>query len=551
MSSPAPLSSVTTGAPVRLLALDQVVPSPDNPRRIPANDPKVRELADSLRSLGQLMPIVVRQVVDGPAGAAAPFVILAGERRYRAAVLAKLEAIEAKVVTCDDRTALEIIVVENLQREGLHPLEEARGVRRLIDGGWSLAEIAAHLGKSASWVALRAQLTALSKTWWEGIAAGKYEWAKMAHLEQLARLPVEIQDELAKAYEEDWNEGPSAKDLAKEIAERFLHLLKTAPWSMDDAELVPQVGACARCPKRSSCQQDLFADVGAKDRCLDVTCWNGKVAAHTRAQAAKLSETHDKVVILTETSHRQESAPAIPSDLPATAVQVLRYETKEVSKGTPGALPAINPQTGRQTWVKPSEYASQEAKRTLGLKIPAPKPGGKGSKETGGSAKAAAALRQAKRFKMRLLAIGKAKAKCSMPDQSLLLRLLVLLVLDNGLDRSAATWELAASPKRTLQDDLDVMWEHVRRQLPGTYENVYSTQLPDLEAVQAMERLVGLDPEQQGEKALAEVPEPEARKAKAAAADPPMKRLAQAKAAIKAASPAKAKVKAKAGKAKR
>lgn len=517
--------AIPTTAVIIQLPLDDLKPSPANPRRIDVDDPKLAELANSLKTLGQIEPIVVRRIEVGDGKY--EYVILAGERRWRAAILAGLTHIECKILECDDRTALEITVVENLQRADLHPLEEARGVRSLLDAGWPIDEIAAHLGKSAGWVALRAKLTDLSPTWVAGLAKGKWPWAGVAHLEQIARLPIEIQDQVAERYEHAYE--PSAKELERDIAERYLHQLSSASWKMDDANLVPSAGACNVCPKRSSCQQSLFADLTGKDRCLDALCWNGKVQAQTARKATELRANNERVVVLVD---RRAEKPEVPQGV---TVLEQSYEIQECKKSDAGAVPAVKADSGRQVWVRAQNYAGNSVKAALGAPIKAPKPGAKGTASDGSSAKVEAARRDAKRFQSRLVAIAAAKERAKRPGTDLLLRLLVILCIDHQSDRRAATWEAIASTKRSAADDLDAIWDHVREALPEECERVMSTTLPDIEAVQAIERLVGLDPVKQAEQALEEIPEP----VKRAKAVPATAKAGSGKVAKPKASPAK------------
>jgi ParB family transcriptional regulator, chromosome partitioning protein len=125
----------------RLIALDEIRPSPQQMRRqFPADS--LRELADSIREHGVLQPILVRALPDG-------FELIAGERRWRAARLAGLERIPV-VVREQARSdeSLLLGLVENLQREDLDPIEEARGIQRLIDQfGLTQEEAAVRLGK--------------------------------------------------------------------------------------------------------------------------------------------------------------------------------------------------------------------------------------------------------------------------------------------------------------------------------------------------------------------------------------------------------------------
>lgn len=537
-SAPAPgiHSTAFERIPVAIL-----VRSPKNPRNpIRRDDPKTVELAGSITALGLIEPIVVRRI-DGYG-----LEILAGERRWVAHQVAGLADIECKVLVCDDRTALQITVVENLQRVDLSPLEEARGVRSLLDAGYTPAEVCAELGKSASWVALRAQLTALSKAWTDGLAKGKFAWAGCAHLEQIARLPAELQDELAKDYDNRYGD-PSANELAKQIAERYLHTLKSAPWKLEDAELVPSEGACAACPKRSDQQQLLFPDqVKSSARCLDAVCWRAKMAAHTQRQAAALALEHDKVVVLTSDRPTAPDMAGVKLDPKAVKLEDC-YSIERVAKTTPGAMPAVDSTTGQRVWITPARHCYHDAVRKV---LGAPRsersrggrPGGGASVD---NAEVNAKRRLAKRFAWRFKAIGEAAEGVKRPAVDLLLRLVCALIIDRGEVTSGETWESVASTKRSAADDLDHLWESVRELLPSDLERVLSTDLPDLEAVQAMERLTGLQPAQQGERALAAIPEPRPkgkRLVEVFAGDKParMRRPAKAKAAS-APKPAKAK----------
>ncbi|HZV49217.1 MAG TPA: ParB/RepB/Spo0J family partition protein [Candidatus Dormibacteraeota bacterium] len=130
-----------TGLP-QLIDIDQVRPSPEQMRKhFPAES--LRELADSIRQHGVLQPILVRRLPDG-------YELIAGERRWRAARLAGVDRIPAIVrgeTQAEDSLLLGLI--ENLQREDLDPIEEARGIKRLIDQfGLTHEEAAARLGKN-------------------------------------------------------------------------------------------------------------------------------------------------------------------------------------------------------------------------------------------------------------------------------------------------------------------------------------------------------------------------------------------------------------------
>ncbi|MEJ2289044.1 MAG: ParB/RepB/Spo0J family partition protein, partial [Deinococcales bacterium] len=101
----------------------------------------IAELAESIAAKGVLQPILVRPSGEG-------FEIVAGERRFRAAQRAGLGSVPAVVRDLDDRETLEVAIVENLQREDLNPVEEARAFRQLLDFGLNQEEVGRAVGRS-------------------------------------------------------------------------------------------------------------------------------------------------------------------------------------------------------------------------------------------------------------------------------------------------------------------------------------------------------------------------------------------------------------------
>ena len=133
--------------PYRLLPIYKVEPNPDQPRH--DFDPEELEaLAASITEHGILQPLTVREVSSGY------FQIIAGERRWRAARLANLDEVPAVVIEADDKKAMELALIENLQRQDLNPVEEALGYQTLMsDHGLTQEETAQRVGKSRPAVA--------------------------------------------------------------------------------------------------------------------------------------------------------------------------------------------------------------------------------------------------------------------------------------------------------------------------------------------------------------------------------------------------------------
>jgi ParB family chromosome partitioning protein len=133
----------------RRIPIEFLRPNPRNPRTTFRED-DLADLAASIREKGIIQPVVVRTI----AGVADAYEIIAGERRWRAAQLAGLADIPVVIHEADDREALELAIIENVQRADLNAIEEARGYERLgADFGYSQSELAKIIGKSRSHVA--------------------------------------------------------------------------------------------------------------------------------------------------------------------------------------------------------------------------------------------------------------------------------------------------------------------------------------------------------------------------------------------------------------
>ncbi|MEJ8574950.1 ParB/RepB/Spo0J family partition protein [Microbaculum marinum] len=144
----------------RRLPIEFLRANPRNPRKSFA-DEDLGDLAASIREKGIMQPILVRPTPED----ATRFEIIAGERRWRAAQRAGLHEVPVVVLAVDDREALEIAIIENVQRSDLNPLEEAEGYQRLIEEfSYSQAQLADVIGKSRSHVANTIRLLKLPET---------------------------------------------------------------------------------------------------------------------------------------------------------------------------------------------------------------------------------------------------------------------------------------------------------------------------------------------------------------------------------------------------
>jgi ParB family transcriptional regulator, chromosome partitioning protein len=142
----------TRSVGVRAIPLDRIEPNPQQPR-LAFNEETLQELANSVTEHGVLQPILVRPLEGGR------YQLIAGERRWRASKLAGLETIPSLIEDIDDDTALEIAIIENLQREDISPLDEAAMYDRMVhEHGYSIRKLADKLGKDKGYLENRLRL---------------------------------------------------------------------------------------------------------------------------------------------------------------------------------------------------------------------------------------------------------------------------------------------------------------------------------------------------------------------------------------------------------
>ena len=167
---------------VKKIKITQIEPNKSQPRT-DFDEEKLEALADSIREYGILQPIVVKLNQNGF------YTIIAGERRWRAARMAKLKEIPAVVKTFDEKSEKEVALIENLQRENLNAVEEAAGIKELMDDyGLTQEDVARKLGKSRSAVANSVRLLNLPEKVKKAI---KEETISMGHARAILGLSNE------------------------------------------------------------------------------------------------------------------------------------------------------------------------------------------------------------------------------------------------------------------------------------------------------------------------------------------------------------------------
>ena len=176
-------------AAVSTLPISQVESCPGQPRKR-FDEEALAELADSIREHGIIQPLTVRKLSSGY------YQIIAGERRWRAARLAGLQDVPVVIMEADDRKAMALALIENLQREDLNPMEEAEGFRVLMERyEMTQEQAAAQVGKSRSAVANALRLLALSPALRAMVEEGRLS---AGHARALLPLEQKLQEQAAE-----------------------------------------------------------------------------------------------------------------------------------------------------------------------------------------------------------------------------------------------------------------------------------------------------------------------------------------------------------------
>lgn len=291
----------------RMIALTLIDPPPTNTRTI-FKAQSLDELTTSIKQKGVLQPILVREI-EAPSSKQVRFQIIAGERRFRASQRAKLREIPAHIKNMSDAEALDAQLVENLQRENIHPLDEADGMLRLKEEmQLEIADVAQRLAKDTRYVARRLSLTNLIE---EAREDFRNDLITLAHALEICRLSPEIQTvALAACYERKsiWNQKAQSYDHqadkekpARHVRslqswiEQNIHLnLSKAPFKLDDARLREDGLTCIECPQRTGFNQSLFHDIKNTDTCLNPLCFQAKIQTLVQVRMAEVETKSGK-----------------------------------------------------------------------------------------------------------------------------------------------------------------------------------------------------------------------------------------------------------------
>lgn len=371
----------TADVPVKglsqLIALVEIEPDPNNVRQ-KMDKAKLKELTDSIQEKGVVQPILIRPH-QAEGNSPVRYRIIAGERRYRASLAAGCTEIPAILWEVEEGKELDLQLIENLQREDVHPLDEALGFQRLKEGlQLDVKALAQRLGKDARYIARRLALTELIP---EAKQDFRQEKITLGHALEICRLAPEIQTEALVAcfetevvWEEEQKRNISIPDKERPVRHvRYLQewivknvqlSLTDAPFQLEDPALHPDGLTCLDCPNRSGYNKTLFADIKDKDTCLNPPCYQNKLRTFVQFQKTAIEAQTGKPVPYFSTFYgkRYETQEILSRD----AYQLLPKRADRC-RFAEQAIGVDGPDLGRVKWICAEQTCTEHWQRASAL----------------------------------------------------------------------------------------------------------------------------------------------------------------------------------------
>ncbi len=276
----------------------------------------LNDFAQSLKSYGVISPVTLRKMPNGR------FELVVGERRYRAAKIAALKSIPAVVKMLTDEQVIEIMLLENLQRENPHPLHEAQAIARMQKNGLSIDEISARLGKSKSFVYARLKWSELILPIQKMFLANV---VPVKDVMSLSLLESGTQQEFFDKYCSEWESETFEFSKVRNAISYFKYDLIKACFDTKDKNLIEEAGACTRCPFNSATIKSLFPDLAQKAFCSHKVCYESKCLKHLENELRKALNEHQPDSLLLTNNISQESQMLLDSLPEINALVQLNY----------------------------------------------------------------------------------------------------------------------------------------------------------------------------------------------------------------------------------
>lgn len=273
--------------------LKEIKPDPNQPRKF-FDEASLGELIDSVREKGVIQPILVRPHGKG-------YRIVCGERRFHAANAVSAEhkdrnTIPAIIRELTDAEALDLQIIENLQRKDVNPMEEAVAFKMLLDSGRTAEEIGLKVGKSPFFVRQRITLTKLTDQWQKAVFFGNIS---LKDAMRVSELKKESQEKLFEDEVMAESVGRTNYQIMLSVwdVNRYRGSLTDGVFDLADPTLNPERGSCLTCPFNTN-YAVLFPDSN-QARCTDIDCFNLKCDRSFEARLNEFMEDPSALFVIT------------------------------------------------------------------------------------------------------------------------------------------------------------------------------------------------------------------------------------------------------------
>lgn len=285
----------------KTVALDEIKADPNQPRHI-YDETSMQELTQSIKEKGVLQPVLLR-----PSGKW--YLLVCGERRFRASKEAGLKDIPAVIRELTDDEALELQIIENLQRKDVHPMEEGVAFKSLLERkGWTVQEIAHRVGKKDFYVKQRLRLNDLSKVWQTVFYRGALTLTDA--LKVCIMTPADQQDLYATKdiTKEDLKKENLKVEFDNWTLNKYKGNLSDAAFDLMDPFLDKKMGACSTCKYNTACAS-LFPDSANDTRCMNISCFKNKTQKSFEQQLKIATEDPSMIFVNSDyNDHAKEIA---------------------------------------------------------------------------------------------------------------------------------------------------------------------------------------------------------------------------------------------------
>lgn len=309
---------------IQYIKTNQIYASSMNPRK-EFDQAGIDELAESIRQVGILQPIIARQDLNLKKNTFPIYEVVCGSRRLSAAVIADLKEVPVIVRELSDDEAFDLMITENLQRKDVSPIEEGLAFQKLIEKGtYDVSALSERFGKSHSYIRQRIKINDLIDEFKRLLIN---DVITISHAFEISKLESNYQKDLYEEHftdsrrENNWWNCPTVKGLKTIIERNFTLKLSDASFNPEDKTLHEKAGSCTSCHKNTASDLSLFPDSPASGLCIDRVCYKKKTDLYFESELKKVQENPEIILGIPNYLYGEDSKQA--DSLKKQGVQVV------------------------------------------------------------------------------------------------------------------------------------------------------------------------------------------------------------------------------------